>query len=78
MLKLLALEECMGDIKIRLTVESILTLLKQKKYMSTKIEIPSNQEEYGDGDDLEALDYGHDFHTNYIITGLSKKGGTKS
>ncbi|KAK3170517.1 hypothetical protein Dsin_032726 [Dipteronia sinensis] len=78
--ELLALEERIGDVKIGLTVESIMTLLKQKKYMATEIETPSNQEpccvcqeEYGDGDDLGTLDCGHDFHRDCIKQWLMQK-----
>ncbi|TXG64284.1 hypothetical protein EZV62_011278 [Acer yangbiense] len=78
--ELLALEERVGDVKIGLTVESIMTLLKQRKYMSTEIKTPSNQEpfcvcqeEYGDGDDLGTLDCGHDFHTDCIKQWIMQK-----
>ncbi|KAH7575268.1 hypothetical protein JRO89_XS02G0072800 [Xanthoceras sorbifolium] len=78
--ELLALEERIGDVKTGLTEESVMKLLKQKKYMSTEKETPPDQEpccvcqeEYADGDDLGTLDCGHDFHTDCIKQWLMQK-----
>ncbi|KAJ0011053.1 hypothetical protein Pint_33928 [Pistacia integerrima] len=78
--ELLALEERIGDVSTGLSEETISKLMKQKKYMSIAIEVPSDQEpccicqeEYADGDDLGMLDCGHDFHNNCIKQWLMQK-----
>ncbi|XP_044489289.1 E3 ubiquitin-protein ligase MBR2-like [Mangifera indica] len=78
--ELLALEERIGDVSTGLSEETILKLMKQKKYISIAIEVPLDQEpccicqeDYADGDDLGMLDCGHDFHNNCIKQWLMQK-----
>ncbi|XP_044508099.1 E3 ubiquitin-protein ligase MBR2-like [Mangifera indica] len=78
--ELLALEERIGNVSTGLSEETILKLMKQKKYMSIAIEVPLDQEpccicqeDYMDGDDLGMLDCGHDFHNNCIKQWLMQK-----
>ncbi|ESR36225.1 hypothetical protein CICLE_v10027894mg [Citrus x clementina] len=78
--ELLALEERIGDVSTGLNEETIMNIMKQKRYTSLEIEIPSDQEpccicqeEYTDGDNLGILDCGHDFHTNCIKQWLMQK-----
>ncbi|KDO59741.1 hypothetical protein CISIN_1g004784mg [Citrus sinensis] len=78
--ELLALEERIGDVSTGLNEETIMKIMKQKRYPSLEIEIPSDeepccicQEEYTDGDNLGILDCGHDFHTNCIKQWLMQK-----
>ncbi|KAL9417849.1 hypothetical protein AB3S75_040777 [Citrus x aurantiifolia] len=78
--ELLALEERIGDVSTGLNEETIMKIMKQKRYTSLEIEIPSDQEpccicqeEYTDGDNLGILDCGHDFHTNCIKQWLMQK-----
>ncbi|KAK9044300.1 hypothetical protein V6N11_072612 [Hibiscus sabdariffa] len=78
--ELLALEEQIGDVSTGLNEETIMKLMKQKKYSSTTAESAQErepccicQEEYADGDDTGILDCGHDFHTNCIKQWLMLK-----
>ncbi|GAV83797.1 zf-RING_2 domain-containing protein [Cephalotus follicularis] len=78
--ELLALEERIGDVSTGLSEETILKLMKQRKYTSIIKESSADQEpccicqeEYGDGDDVGMLDCGHDFHTNCIRQWLLQK-----
>ncbi|GMI88253.1 MED25 BINDING RING-H2 PROTEIN 2 [Hibiscus trionum] len=78
--ELLALEERIGDVSTGLNEETIMKLMKQKKYSSTTTESTQErepccicQEEYADGDDTGILDCGHDFHTNCIKEWLMLK-----
>ncbi|KAK7321684.1 hypothetical protein VNO77_32548 [Canavalia gladiata] len=77
--ELLALEERIGNVSTGLNEETILKLLKQKKYSAD----PSSQheaepccvcqEEYNDGDDIGSLDCGHEYHTHCIKQWLMHK-----
>lgn len=78
--ELLALEESIGDVNTGLGEETILNLLKEKKYLSmamkTKIlDEPCCvcQDEYKDGEDIGALDCGHEFHSACIKQWLMHK-----
>ncbi|XP_059445319.1 E3 ubiquitin-protein ligase MBR2-like [Corylus avellana] len=78
--ELLALEERIGDVSTGLSEDTITKLMKQQKYFDIGAESPPDlepccicQEEYVDGDDLGALDCGHDFHTNCIKQWLMQK-----
>lgn len=78
--ELLALGERIGDVSTGLSEETVLKLMKQRKYLSLTNESPSDlepccicQEEFVIGDDLGALDCGHDFHTNCIKQWLKLK-----
>uniref|UniRef100_A0A2P2KX61 RING-type E3 ubiquitin transferase n=1 Tax=Rhizophora mucronata TaxID=61149 RepID=A0A2P2KX61_RHIMU len=78
--ELLALEERIGDVSTGLSEETILRLMKQKKYTAVTTESPSDvepccicQEGYTDGDDLGILDCGHDFHADCIRQWLTHK-----
>ncbi|TYH78038.1 hypothetical protein ES332_D04G198100v1 [Gossypium tomentosum] len=71
--ELLALGERIGDVSTGLNEETILELMKQRKYSSTTTESTQEpepccicQEEYEDGDNTGILNCGHDFHTNCI------------
>ncbi|CAO2817783.1 unnamed protein product [Amaranthus hypochondriacus] len=78
--ELLALEERIGNFCTRLTVEKILSSMKQCKYIHTMSDdqIESEpccicQEEYTDGEDIGTLDCGHDFHRECIKQWLTHK-----
>ncbi|KAL3514470.1 hypothetical protein ACH5RR_027187 [Cinchona calisaya] len=77
--ELLALEERIGNVNTGLNEETILKQLKQQKYVSNKIdEVEIEpccvcQEEYTDGEELGALDCGHDFHAECIKQWLTHK-----
>ncbi|XP_058215833.1 E3 ubiquitin-protein ligase MBR2 [Rhododendron vialii] len=78
--ELLALEERIGDVNTGLTEETIIETMQQTKYHSIMEGSPSNlepccicREEYVTGDDVGALDCGHDFHTNCIKQWLKQK-----
>ncbi|XP_057424032.1 probable E3 ubiquitin-protein ligase RHG1A [Lotus japonicus] len=77
--ELLALEERIGNVNTGLTEETIMKLLKQKKYSAE----PGSQgdaepccvcqEEYNDGDDIGSLNCGHFYHTGCIKQWLMHK-----
>ncbi|PON70483.1 43kDa postsynaptic protein [Parasponia andersonii] len=78
--ELLALEERIGDVSTGLSEETILKLMKQRKYEPIAVETAPDsepccicQEEYADGDDVGALDCGHDFHTDCVKQWLMQK-----
>ncbi|OIV96383.1 hypothetical protein TanjilG_09810 [Lupinus angustifolius] len=77
--ELLALEERIGNVSTGLSEETILKLLKQKKYVAeTGSQLDAEpccvcQENYGDGDDIGTLNCGHDFHSNCIKQWLMHK-----
>nr|GMD89142.1 probable E3 ubiquitin-protein ligase RHG1A [Ipomoea batatas] len=78
--ELLALEERIGNVCTGLSEEAITSRLKQHKYASMKTEESMErepccvcQEEYNDGDDLGALDCGHEFHNECIKQWLKHK-----
>ncbi|XP_061364073.1 probable E3 ubiquitin-protein ligase RHG1A [Gastrolobium bilobum] len=77
--ELLALEERIGNVSTGLSEETILKLLKQKKYsVETGSQLEAEpccvcQEEYNVGDDIGSLDCGHDYHTECIIQWLMHK-----
>ncbi|KAE9609358.1 putative transcription factor C2H2 family [Lupinus albus] len=77
--ELLALEERIGNVSTGLSEDTILKLLKQKKYVAeTGPQLDADpccvcQENYGDGDDTGRLDCGHDFHSNCIKQWLMHK-----
>ncbi|KAK4274676.1 hypothetical protein QN277_017865 [Acacia crassicarpa] len=77
--ELLALEERIGNVSTGLSEETILKLLKQRKY---SVEEGSQcdaepccvcQEEFDNGHDVGTLDCGHDYHTNCIKQWLKQK-----
>ncbi|XP_030486277.1 E3 ubiquitin-protein ligase MBR2 isoform X1 [Cannabis sativa] len=78
--ELLALEERIGDVSTGLSEEIVLKLMKQRKYEPIPVEAGPDpepccicQEEYADGDDVGALDCGHDFHTDCVKQWLMQK-----
>ncbi|KAJ6850370.1 putative E3 ubiquitin-protein ligase HIP1 isoform X1 [Iris pallida] len=78
--ELLALEERIGDVSTGLSEERISKCLKQRKHSSTTVTILVEpepccicQEEYMEGEDLGALDCGHDFHAACIKQWLTHK-----
>ncbi|XP_061343173.1 probable E3 ubiquitin-protein ligase RHG1A isoform X2 [Gastrolobium bilobum] len=77
--ELLALEERIGNVSTGLSEETVLKLLKQKKYsIETESQLDAEpccvcQENYGDGDDIGTLDCGHDYHSNCIKQWLMHK-----
>ncbi|CAL0319053.1 unnamed protein product [Lupinus luteus] len=77
--ELLALEERIGNVSTGLSEETILKLLKQKKYVAeTGPQLDAEpccvcQENYSDGDDIGTLNCGHDFHSNCIKQWLMHK-----
>ncbi|XP_062091031.1 E3 ubiquitin-protein ligase MBR2 isoform X2 [Humulus lupulus] len=78
--ELLALEERIGDVSTGLSEEMVLKLMKQRKYEPISVEVGPDpepccicQEEYADGDDVGALDCGHDFHTDCVKQWLMQK-----
>ncbi|CAO2817781.1 unnamed protein product [Amaranthus hypochondriacus] len=78
--ELLALEERIGNVCTGLTVEKILSSMKQCKYIHTMSDDQIEpepccicQEEYTDGEDIGTLDCGHDFHRECIKQWLTHK-----
>ncbi|GAB2293784.1 hypothetical protein Dimus_027998 [Dionaea muscipula] len=78
--ELLALEERIGNVCTGLSEETVLSRMKQRKYLSAMSEELMDmepccicQEDYGDGEDLGTLDCGHDFHTKCIKQWLAQK-----
>ncbi|XP_021830483.1 E3 ubiquitin-protein ligase MBR2 isoform X1 [Prunus avium] len=78
--ELLALEERIGDVSTGLSEETIVKLMKQRKFFSITAESSVDmepccvcQEEYNDEDDIGTLDCGHDFHTKCIKQWLMQK-----
>ncbi|KAJ8763539.1 hypothetical protein K2173_002422 [Erythroxylum novogranatense] len=78
--ELLALEERIGDVSTGLTEETIVKLMKQKKYLALSMESQADlepccicQEEYVNGEDLGMLECGHDFHSGCIKQWLMHK-----
>lgn len=77
--ELLALEERIGNVNTGLTEETISNRLKHKKYTSSKTGQQDAEpcsicrEEYSNGEDLGALECGHDFHTDCIKQWLMQK-----
>ncbi|KAF7817485.1 putative E3 ubiquitin-protein ligase RHG1A [Senna tora] len=77
--ELLALEERIGNVSTGLSEETILKLLKQKKYSveeGSQVEAEPCcicQEEFSNGNDIGTLDCGHDYHTNCIKQWLMQK-----
>ncbi|GAB4852211.1 hypothetical protein Ancab_016403 [Ancistrocladus abbreviatus] len=78
--ELLALEERIGNVCTGLSEETVMTRMKQRKYLSLMSVDQTEaepccicQEEYNDGDDLGILDCGHDFHTDCIKQWLAQK-----
>ncbi|KAG0473425.1 hypothetical protein HPP92_015282 [Vanilla planifolia] len=72
--ELLALEERIGNVSTGLDEDTILKCLRRRKYSSCKLEVASTEEEpccicreeYGEGEDIGALDCKHDFHVPCI------------
>ncbi|XP_038693945.1 E3 ubiquitin-protein ligase MBR2-like isoform X2 [Tripterygium wilfordii] len=78
--ELLALGERIGDVSTGLSEDTILKLMKQRKYVCITEESPPDlepccicQEPYLNGDDIGNLACGHDFHTNCIKKWLMQK-----
>ncbi|XP_022845165.1 probable E3 ubiquitin-protein ligase RHG1A isoform X2 [Olea europaea var. sylvestris] len=78
--ELLALEERIGNVCTGLSEETIISCLKQMKYVDLKIEGQVEtepccicQEEYKDGEDLGTLECNHDFHVECIKQWLMHK-----
>ncbi|XP_057973600.1 probable E3 ubiquitin-protein ligase RHG1A isoform X2 [Malania oleifera] len=78
--ELLALEERIGNVSTGLSEETISKRLKQRKYLCNAAGAEMDvepccvcQEEYGEGDDLGALDCGHEFHSGCIKQWLMHK-----
>ncbi|KAK4277464.1 hypothetical protein QN277_015462 [Acacia crassicarpa] len=77
--ELLALEERIGNVSTGLSEETVMKLLKQKKYSvetGSKLEAEPCcvcQEEYNDGDEIGILDCGHDFHKDCVKQWLMHK-----
>ncbi|KAL2538028.1 RING/U-box superfamily protein [Forsythia ovata] len=78
--ELLALEERIGNVCTGLSEETIVSRLKQRKYVDVKIEGQAEtepccicQEEYKDGEDLGTLECKHDFHAECIKQWLMHK-----
>ncbi|KAI3785468.1 hypothetical protein L1987_44586 [Smallanthus sonchifolius] len=76
--ELLALEERIGNVNTGLTEEKVSICLKPKTYARVAGQPDAEpccicQEEYKNGDDLGALECGHDFHTSCIKQWLLQK-----
>lgn len=77
--ELLALEERIGNVNTGLTEETISNCLKRRKYTTVKTGQQDPEpcsicrEEYNNGEDLGALECGHDFHTDCIKQWLMQK-----
>ncbi|KAF7830607.1 putative E3 ubiquitin-protein ligase RHG1A [Senna tora] len=77
--ELLALEERIGNVSTGLSEDTIMKLLKLKKYsVETGSQLEAEpccvcQEVYNDGDDIGTLDCGHDYHTDCIKQWLMHK-----
>ncbi|KAK4481517.1 hypothetical protein RD792_012418 [Penstemon davidsonii] len=78
--ELLALEERIGNVCTGLTEESIMSRLKQRKYVVSRAEDQAEtepcsicREEYNGGEDLGTLECGHDFHKDCIKQWLMQK-----
>ncbi|GMH04020.1 hypothetical protein Nepgr_005859 [Nepenthes gracilis] len=78
--ELLALEERIGNVCTGLSEETVLSRMKQHKYISAMRDDGVGvepccicQEEYDDGEDLGTLDCGHDFHCDCIKQWLAQK-----
>ncbi|KAK4434389.1 putative E3 ubiquitin-protein ligase RHG1A [Sesamum alatum] len=78
--ELLALEERIGNVCTGLTEETIMSRLKQQKYVGKRADDQSEtepcsicREEYNDGEDVGMLDCGHDFHRDCIKQWLMHK-----
>ncbi|KAD2805856.1 hypothetical protein R6Q59_029140 [Mikania micrantha] len=76
--ELLALEERIGNVNTGLTEDNIMKHLKQNTYTSVASQPDDEpccicQEEYKNGDDVGALECGHDFHTSCIRQWLLQK-----
>ncbi|XP_022876136.1 probable E3 ubiquitin-protein ligase RHG1A isoform X1 [Olea europaea var. sylvestris] len=78
--ELLALEEHIGNVCTGLSEDTIVSCLKQRKYVDVKIEGQTEtepccicQEEYKDGEDLGTLECKHDFHAECIKQWLMHK-----
>ncbi|KAG5383299.1 hypothetical protein IGI04_034769 [Brassica rapa subsp. trilocularis] len=77
--ELLALEERIGDVCTGVNEETISNRLKQRKFKSST-KSPQDaepccicQEEYSEGEDMGALECGHDFHSQCIKEWLKQK-----
>ncbi|XP_057794456.1 probable E3 ubiquitin-protein ligase RHG1A isoform X2 [Salvia miltiorrhiza] len=78
--ELLALEERIGNVCTGLTEEAVTSRLKRRKYVASKADNPAEtepcsicREEYNNGEDLGALECGHDFHADCIKQWLMHK-----
>ncbi|KAK7310845.1 hypothetical protein RJT34_08606 [Clitoria ternatea] len=77
--ELLALEERIGNVSTGLSEETVLKLLKQRKYSTETVsQIDAEpccvcQEDYGDGEAIGTLDCGHDYHFECIKQWLMHK-----
>ncbi|GMH13822.1 hypothetical protein Nepgr_015663 [Nepenthes gracilis] len=78
--ELLALEERIGNVCTGLSEETVLSRMKQLKYISPTRDAQTElepccicREEYIDGEDIGTLDCGHDFHTDCIKQWLAQK-----
>ncbi|KAK6116257.1 hypothetical protein DH2020_049999 [Rehmannia glutinosa] len=78
--ELLALEERIGNVCTGLNEETIMSRLKQQKYIKRGAENHADtepcsicREEYNDGEDLGTLECGHDFHRDCIKQWLMQK-----
>ncbi|XP_051124516.1 probable E3 ubiquitin-protein ligase RHG1A isoform X2 [Andrographis paniculata] len=79
--ELLALEERIGNVCTGLTEETIMSHLKQQKYLNSRRPDPQIEtepcsicrEEYNNGENVGVLNCGHDFHTECIKQWLMHK-----
>ncbi|KAL0432544.1 UNVERIFIED_CONTAM: putative E3 ubiquitin-protein ligase RHG1A, partial [Sesamum latifolium] len=78
--ELLALEERIGNVCTGLNEETIMSRLKQQKFVGKKADDQSEtepcsicREEYNDGEDIGTLECGHDFHRDCIKQWLMHK-----
>ncbi|KAL8141111.1 hypothetical protein V2J09_007132 [Rumex salicifolius] len=78
--ELLALEERIGNVSTGLAEEKIVARLKQKRYTQVNMEGQGEvepccicQEVYKNGEEMGALDCGHDFHAKCIKQWLQQK-----